>query len=56
MQIDPTIEPRFQRAVGMVKWLLFLGLGTILFMLSQTQVWKGEETQTANPPISSHIR
>jgi Zn-dependent protease with chaperone function len=36
---DPTVEPRFQRRVGLVKWGLFVGLGTALFLLGRTQGW-----------------
>ena len=30
---DPTLEPRFQRAVGRVKWALFLSLGAVLLVI-----------------------
>ncbi len=37
MLADPTVEPRFQRRVGQVKWALFLGLGTLLVLLCVAQ-------------------
>jgi len=37
--VDPTVESRFQRAVGFVKWGLFLGLGTLLLFLGVTWGW-----------------
>ncbi|HEV3257678.1 MAG TPA: M48 family metallopeptidase [Gemmataceae bacterium] len=33
---DPTLEPRFQRRVGLVKWGLLLALGAVLFILVLT--------------------
>jgi Zn-dependent protease with chaperone function len=36
---DPSLEPRFQRTVGLVKWSLFLALSAILLALGATQGW-----------------
>jgi Zn-dependent protease with chaperone function len=36
---DPTVEPRFQRVVGMVKWGFLLVLAAALLALSGTQGW-----------------
>jgi STE24 endopeptidase len=37
--LDPGAEPRFQRRVGLVKWVLFLGLGAVLVFLGATYGW-----------------
>ncbi|MFN4262022.1 MAG: hypothetical protein ACK4RK_22330, partial [Gemmataceae bacterium] len=37
---DPTLEPRFQRTVGRVKWTLLAGLSLILALVV-TQGWAG---------------
>jgi Zn-dependent protease with chaperone function len=36
---DPTIEPRFQRTVTLVKWTLFLSLGALLLILGRYLGW-----------------
>jgi hypothetical protein len=40
MLADPTLEPRFQRAVGLVKWALVVGLGTLLLLFGKLQGWE----------------
>ena len=37
--VDPTLERRFQRTVALVKWALFLSLGTLLLILGQYLGW-----------------
>jgi Zn-dependent protease with chaperone function len=37
--VDPTLEPRFQRTVRLVKWALFLSLGALLLILGK--YWGG---------------
>src|SRR5713226_759147 len=37
--IDPTLEPRFQRTVTLVKWALFLSLGALLLILGSKLGW-----------------
>lgn len=37
--LDPTLEPRFQRTVGLVKWGLFLTLTALLCWLGTTLGW-----------------
>jgi Zn-dependent protease with chaperone function len=37
---DPTLEPRFQRTVGLVKWGLFLALAAVLFLLGTKLGWR----------------
>jgi STE24 endopeptidase len=37
--LDPTVEPRFQRRVALVKWALFLALSLLLLALGQTLGW-----------------
>jgi Zn-dependent protease with chaperone function len=36
---DPSIEPRFQRTVRLVKWSVFLALGLVAFYLLQPWKW-----------------
>jgi Zn-dependent protease with chaperone function len=36
---DPNLEPRFQRAVALVKWGLLLGLLVLMMVLVRTQLW-----------------
>jgi Zn-dependent protease with chaperone function len=36
---DPTLEPRFQRTVTLVKWGLFLSLGALLLILGEYRGW-----------------
>jgi STE24 endopeptidase len=40
LQEDPTLEPRFQRTVLMVKCAVLLGLGAVLWCLLQVHGWK----------------
>jgi STE24 endopeptidase len=37
MLADPALEPRFQRTVSLVKWIVLLGLGAVLLALGFTQ-------------------
>lgn len=39
MEVDPLVEPRFQRRLGLVKWGLALALAGILLALGPQQVW-----------------
>jgi Zn-dependent protease with chaperone function len=51
IQNDPTIEARFQRAIGRVKWLLLLGLVAILLVLTQLHFWRnGENSEGVSIP------
>jgi Zn-dependent protease with chaperone function len=36
---DPTLEPRFQRTVTLVKWALFISLGALLLILGEYRGW-----------------
>jgi Zn-dependent protease with chaperone function len=37
--VDPTVEPRFQRRVVLVKWVLFLSLVAVLLVLASVCGW-----------------
>jgi hypothetical protein len=37
---DPSLEPRFQRTVLLVKWGVFLGLIALLWLLYRGQGWE----------------
>jgi Zn-dependent protease with chaperone function len=39
MLADPTVEPRFQRTVTIVKWALVIGLGVVLAILGSLAPW-----------------
>ena len=39
MLINPTLEPRFQRNVRLVKWGLLIGLSGLLFLILQQNGW-----------------
>jgi Zn-dependent protease with chaperone function len=41
MSTDPAVESRFQRAVGRVKWGLFVGLGVVLAVAGLLLAWVG---------------
>lgn len=53
---DPALEPRFQRAVARVKWVMFFGLGaTLIGLAALLYVWFPNErpTPSASPGMSS---
>jgi STE24 endopeptidase len=39
MHVDPRLEPRFQRRVGLVKWGMVLSLAAALVALGPGNVW-----------------
>ena len=51
MLADPTLEPRFQRRVGIVKWVLMVGLVVLLGLISADK--SATQSRQAQPP-SSH--
>jgi len=49
MERDPTLEPRFQRRVGLVKWGLMIGLVLLLGLMR----WAEPEPEPTRPAVSA---
>jgi Zn-dependent protease with chaperone function len=46
---DPTLEPRFQRTVGRVKWGLLLGVLSVLLLLGFAWYWQSVPAKETQP-------
>jgi STE24 endopeptidase len=52
MAADPTLEPRFQKRVGLVKWALIIGLVGLLGLIKWWPADNSSTTGVASPPAA----